>query len=72
MVAGDSMLNNIHERMLSVEVKNFSRCDNRNYLEKMKNLLESKQDMLMVHMGTSDLPKNINPLRNFLKYIGNV
>ena len=34
MVAGDSMLNNIHERMLSVEVKNFSRCDNRNYLEK--------------------------------------
>ena len=72
MVAGDSMLNNIHERMLCVEVKNFSRCNNRNYLKKMKNLLESKQDMLMVHTGTNDLPKNINPLSDFLKYIGNV
>ena len=66
------MLNNIHERMLSVEVKNFSRCNNRNYLKKMKNLLESKQDMLMVHTGTNDLPKNINSLSNFSKYIGHV
>ena len=37
-------------------------------MEKLENLLESKPDVLIVHAGTNDLPKNINPL-NYLRNI---
>ena len=36
-------------------------------MEKLENLLESKRDILIVHAGTSDLQKNINPLNNLRK-----
>ena len=71
LVAGDSMLNNIHERGTSkqhtVKVKNFLGATTEATLEKLENLLESKADMLIVHSGTNNLPKNINPLNNLRK-----
>ena len=33
----------------------------------MENLLEPKPDVLILHVGTNDLPKNINPLNNLRK-----
>ena len=75
MVARDSMLNNIHERGLSYQhnkkIKNFPGATTKIIWEKLENLIESKLDVVIVHAGTIDLPKNIKTLNN-LKYIGNV
>ena len=61
LVAGDSMLNNIHERGLSkqytVKVKNFPGATTEIILETLEKLLQSKPDMLIVHVGTNDLPR---------------
>ena len=69
LVAGNSMLNNIHERGLSkqhtVKAKN---ATTEISLEKSENLLESKQNALKVHAGINDLPKNINPLNNLTHF----
>ena len=55
------MLNNIHERGLSkqytVKVKNFPRATTEIILETLEKLLQSKPDMLIVHVGTNDLPR---------------
>ena len=63
LVAGDSMLNNIRKRGLSkqhtVKVKIFPDTTTETIFGKLKNLLESKPDMLMIHASTNDLPKNI-------------
>ena len=71
LVAGDSMLSNIHEKGLlkqpTVKVKNFPAATTEIILEKLENLLESKPDLLIVHAGTNDLPKNINLLSNLRK-----
>ena len=71
LVARDSMLNNIHKRGTSkqytVKVKKFSSATTEKILEKLENLLESKVDVLIVHAGTNNLPKNINPLNNLRK-----
>ena len=65
------MLSNIHERGISkqhnVKVKNFPGATTETILEKMKNLLESKPDVLILRAGTNDLRKNINPLNNIRK-----
>ena len=65
------MLSNIHERGISkqhnVKVKNFPGATIETILEKMKNLLESKPDVLILRAGTNDLRKNINPLNNIRK-----
>ena len=65
------MLNNIHERGLSKhhaeKVKSFPGATTETILEKMENLLESKPDVLILHAGTNDLLKNINPLNNVRK-----
>ena len=61
------MLNNV-ERGLSKQhtekVKNFPGAKTEIISEKLENPLESKPDMLIVHVGTNHLPKNINPLNN--------
>ena len=71
LVAGDSLLNNIHEtghsKQHTVKVKNFPGATTEPILEKMENLQESKPDVLILHAGTDDLPKNINPLNNLRK-----
>ena len=68
LVAGDSMLKNIHEGGLSkqhtVKVKKFPGATTETILEKLEKLLESKSDMLIVHAGINDLSENINPLNN--------
>ena len=65
------MLNIIDKRGLSkqhtVKVKNFPGATTAAILEKLENLLESKPDLLIVHAGTYDLPKNINLLNNLRK-----
>ena len=65
------MLNNIHETGLSkqhtVKVKNFPGTTTETILQKMENPLESKPDVLILHAGTNDIPKNINPLNNLRK-----
>ena len=64
-------MNNIHERGLSkqytVKVKHFPGATRETLLEKMENLLKSKPDVLILHAGTNDLPKNINRLNNLRK-----
>ena len=71
LVAGNSMLNNIHERGFSkqntVKVENFPGTTTETILENLENLLEFKPDMLIVHAGTNGIPKNINPLNNLRK-----
>ena len=71
LVAGDSMLNNIHERRLSkqhtVKVKNFPGVTTARILKKMENLLKSKPDVLILRASANNLPKNINPLNNLRK-----
>ena len=65
------MLNNFHERGLSkqhtIKAKNFPGSATETILEKLENLLESKPDILIVHAGSNDLQKNINPLNNLRK-----
>ena len=60
-VAGDSMLENIHERRLSkqhtVKVKKFPGATTETILEKLEKLLESKSNMLIVHAGIYPLYK---------------
>ena len=71
LVARDSMLNNIHEKGLpkqhTVKITNFPGAATETILEKLENLLKSKLDVLIVHDGTNDLPKNINSLNNLRK-----
>ena len=71
LVARDSTLNSIHERGTSkqhtVKIKIFSGATTEGILEKLENLLESKADVLIVHSGTNNLPKNISPLNNLRK-----
>ena len=75
MVARDSILNNIHEKGLSkqhtVKITNFLGATTERILEKLENLLKSKPDVLIVHDGTNDLPKNINSLNNLRKVYRN-
>ena len=55
------MLNNIDERGLSkqytIKVKNIPGATTETILETFENLLQSKPGMLVVHVGTNDLPK---------------
>ena len=68
VVAGDSMLNNIHERGLSkqhtIKLKDFPGATAKTILEKLEKLPESKPDMLIVHSVPNNLLKNINLLTN--------
>ena len=60
------MLNNIHKSGLSKQhckIKKNSSRDNREYLGKIENLLESKSHVLIVQAGANDFPKNINFLQ---------
>ena len=65
------MLNYIYKRWFLkqhiVKVKNTSGATTELSWKKLKNLLESKPDVLIVHAGTNDLPKNISPLNNLRK-----
>ena len=71
LVAGDSILNNIHEKRVSkqhtVKVKHFPDATKETIFEKMVDLLESQPDVLILHAGTNHLPKNLNSLNNLRK-----
>ena len=70
-VVGDSMLNNISEHGISkqhsVKVRNFPGATTERINEEIDDTLQSKADLIIIHAGTDDLAKKINPLNNLRK-----
>ena len=71
VLTGDSMVNGIPEKGLSVNHKvkivNFPGCTNEKILEKLDDIIKEQPDDLIVHVGTNDLTNNVNPLTNVKK-----
>ena len=72
-IAGDSMLNGIHEKGMSknyrVKVNNFPRGTSATILENIDQLVKSKPDCLIVHAGTNDLANGTNLLNQVKKIV---
>ena len=64
VLAGDSMVNGISEKGLSVNHKvkivNFPGSTNEKILEKLDDINKEKRDDLIVHIGTNDITYNVN------------
>ena len=65
------MLNNVNSRELSkskkVEVSNFPGATNTDIVNKMDNILGSKSQSLIVHVGITELTNDVNLLNNVKK-----
>ena len=76
VITGDSMLNGIHEKVLSknhtVKINNFSGGTSETVLENIDETLKSKSDCLIVHVGTNDLTNGINLLNQAKKIVKQV
>ena len=68
VVAGDSVLNGVNEKVLSkshnVKVKNYPGATSEDILDKIDDLLKVKPDCLLVHIGTNDPTNNVNLLNS--------
>ena len=64
VLAGDSMVNGISEKGLSVNHKikivNFPGSTNEKILEKLDDIIKEKPGDLIVHVGTNDITYNVN------------
>ena len=70
-LTGDSMVNGISEKGLSVNHKvkivNFPGGTSEKILEKLDDIIKEQPDDLIVHVGTNDLTNNVNLLTNIKK-----
>ena len=75
-MAGDSVLHGVNGKGLSkshnVKVKNYSGATIEDILDKIDDLLKSKPDCLLVHVGTNDLKNNVNLLNSVKKMVKKV
>lgn len=75
-ITGDFLLNGIHKKRLSknqlVKVKSIPGGTSNSILDKIDDLVSTRQDCLLVHTGTNDLNNQINPLNNVKKIDKNV
>ena len=71
VLTGDSMVNGISEKGLSVNHKvkivNFPGGTSEKILEKLDDIIKEQPDDLIVHVGTNDLTNNVNLLTNVKK-----
>ena len=75
-MACDSVLHGVNGKGLSkshnVKVKNYSGATIEDILDKIDDLLKSKPDCLLVHVGTNDLKNNVNLLNSVKKMVKKV
>ena len=71
ILTGDSMVNGIFEKGISVNHKvkivNFPSGTSEKILEKLDNIIKEQSNDLTVHVGTNDLTNNVNLLNNVKK-----
>ena len=76
VLTGDSMVNGISEKGLSVNHKvkivNFPGGTSEKILEKLDVIIKEKPDDLVVHVGTNDITNNVNLLTNVKKIFNKV
>ena len=76
VLTGDSMVNGISEKGLSVNHKvkivNFPGGTSKKILEKLDVIIKEKPDDLIVHVGTNDVTNNVNLLTNVKKIFNKV
>ena len=76
VLTGDSMVNGISEKGLSVNCKvkimNFPGSTSEKILEKLDDIIKEHPDDLIVHVGTNDLTNNVNLLTNVKKIFNKV
>ena len=76
LLTGDSMVNGISEKGLSVnhkvKIANFSGGTSEKILEKLDVIIKEKPDDLVVHVGTNDITNNVNLLTNVKKIFNKV
>ena len=75
-LTGDSMVNGISEKGLSVNHKvkivNFPRGTSEKILEKLDDIIKEKPDDLVVHVGTNNITNDVNLLTNVKNIISKV
>ena len=74
ILCGDSMLNGIDSNGVSskkhqVTVRNFPGATSKDMIDYIKPLTQKKPDVMIIHIGTNDLTKNIENKRSNLKKI---
>ena len=76
VLTGDSMVNGISEKGISVNLKvkivNFPGGTSEKILEKLDDIIKEQPDDLIVHVGTNDLTNNVNLLTNVKKIFNKV
>ena len=76
VIIGDSMLNGLHEKGLSmnhkVKVKNYPGGTSEKILDNIDEIVKNKPDCLIIHAGTNDLTYGINLLNQAKKIVKQV
>ena len=76
VITGDSMLNGLHEKGLSmnhkVKVKNYPGGTSETILDNIDDIVKNKPDCLIIHAGTNDLTNGINLLNQAKKIVKQV
>ena len=76
VITGDSMLNGLHEKGLSmnhnVKVKNYPGGTSETILDNIDDIVKNKPDYLIIHAGTNDLTNGINLLNQAKKIVKQV
>ena len=76
VITGESMLNGLHEKGLSmnhkVKVKNYPGGTSETILDNIDDIVKNKPDCLIIHAGTNDLTNGINLLNQAKKIVKQV
>ena len=75
-IIGDSILNNIAPHGISqkgnVTISNHSGATSEDIIEKIKPVIKKKPDLIIIHIGTNDVTKNVDTIINLQTIINRV